>query len=265
MKKLLIILAALLGFFAIVGVVVVAIVGVFFLTGGLVETADAFFVDVAAGNMDGAWSHLSPDFQAVTTREEFEAYIATSGLADYQSASWNSRQVRNNTGELEGSITTPGGEIPLKMTFVRAGSDWKIQLIEKEASGIAEPEPQLPPLAQCAELVQTTTRDFAAAVNNKDFTDFHATVAREFQEEWSPERFAETFSVFIEQEIDLSVLEGMEPIFTTDPGLAADGTLHLEGYFPSEPSRAHFAYNYVHRPDGWKLLGLDINIKPIEE
>lgn len=251
---------------AIVVVIVLAVAAVFFLTGGIVETADAFFKEVAAGNMDGAWNQLSGEFKESTTKADFEAFLTDSTLAEYESASWNNRSITTNTGELEGTVTTSKGPIPIKITFVKDAGEWKIQYIEREPTGIANAvEVSIPTLEASAELVKTTTSDFAAAVNNKDFTEFHATIAKEFQEKLSPEQFAEVFAVFIDQEIDLSVLEDLEPAFTTDPALTADGTLLLEGYFPSTPSRTHFSYTYVKRPDGWKLLGLDVNIKPIEE
>lgn len=251
---------------AFVVLVVVSIAAVFFFTGGIVETADTFFKEVAAGNMDGAWNHLSADFKESTPRPEFEAFLRDSSLVDYESASWTNRSITASSGSLEGTVTTSDGTIPIKITFVKDAGEWKIQFIEKEASGIAsEVEVPIPSLEESAELVKTTTSDFAAAVNNNDFTEFHATVAQEFQEQLSPEKFAEVFATFIDQEIDLSVLEDMEPAFTSDPGLSADKTLLLEGYFPSTPMRTYFSYTYVKRPAGWKLLGLDVNIKPIKE
>lgn len=245
---------------------VAIVVAVFFFTGGIVETADAFFQQVAEGNMDEAWTHLSADFKESTPRDELEAFLEDSSLAEYESASWNNRRVTPDTGTLEGTVKTPEGRIPITISFVKEDDGWKIQSIEKEPTGIAQSaEVSVPTLEESAALVKATTQEFAAAINNEDFSEFHKNIAVEFQEKLSPEEFAEVFAVFIEQEIDLSGLENLEPVFTSDPGLAADGTLHLEGYFPSTPSRTHFSYTYVHREEGWKLLGLDVNIKPIKE
>lgn len=251
---------------AFISVVVCAgIIGMaFYMTSGIVDTADSFFQQVAAGNIDEAWTHVSKEFKESTSREEFEAFLEQSSLDEYQSATWNNRQVTNDEGTLEGTIKTPDGSIPLTLTLVKGDDGWKIQAIELADSGIVnQSQASVPTLEESAALVKATTQEFALAVNNKDFTDFHKNLAVEFQEELSPEQFAEVFAVFIEQEIDLTVLEDLEPVFTADPGVAADGMLHLEGYFPSEPSRTHFSYNYVYRDDGWKLLGLDVNIKPI--
>lgn len=251
---------------AIVVAAVMAIFAVFYFTGGIVETADAFFHEVAAGDVDGAWDYVSSDFKASTTRGEFEAFLTESSLSEYQSATWSNRQVTTDSGFLEGAVVTPSGRIPIKISFVKGPDGWKIQRIEKEPSGIAKPsDVSLPTLAESADLVKATTRDFAAAVNQKDFADFHAGVSAELQEQATPEEFAEVFATFLDQEIDLSVLEGMEPLFTTAPAMAADGTLHLEGYFASTPSRTYFSYTYIKQPEGWKLLGINVNVRPVEK
>ena len=114
-------------------------------------------------------------------KKNSKRFLKDSSLAEYESASWSSRSVTTNTGELEGTVTTAQGPIPIKITFVKDADGWKIQYIEREPTGIAnEVDVTIPTLEESAELVKTTTSDFAAAVNNKDFTEFHATIAKEF-------------------------------------------------------------------------------------
>ena len=250
----------------LVAIVVIGITAVFYLTSGAVDTADAFFTEVAAGNFSAARNFLSEEFKATTSAAELEAFLSKSSLLDYNEANWHNRSIENNTGSLEGEIITQsGGSIPLKMDFVKESDAWKILFIEKQNAGIAtSSESVIPTKAESAELLRGTTREFGQALNNRDFSDFHAGLASEFQDKFSPDELMETFGTFIEQEIDLTLLEQYEPMFTLEPALSSEGVLQLEGYFPTTPSRTHFSYTYVVRSGSWKLLGINVDLKPVE-
>lgn len=263
MKKVLLVLGA----FVAVGVLVLGIV--FYATSGAVKAADSFFRAVAAGDLEDAKTYLAEGFKASTPDDELMAFLEGSGLAGYRESDWGGRSVDTSSGKLTGKvITESGASIPLTITFVREGGEWKIYHIQREGVGldaVAAEEVKLPSRAEASQLVKTTTMEFALAVNARDLTPLHAGSAREFQEQVSIDQLHESFAPFLEQEIDLTVLEGYEPMFTTDPAMSAEGVLRLEGYFPTNPSRAHFKYSYVHRDDRWQLLAINVNLKPIEE
>lgn len=263
MKKALIILGS------IAGAVVLILATVFYATSGAVDTADSFFKSAAAGDMETAGTYLAEGFRSETSDEELARFLEGSGLLDYQEADWGGRSVDTSSGKLTGKvITRSGGSIPLTITFVREGGEWKIYHIQREGSGVEvtqQAEAPLPSRAEAAALVKATTQEFALAVNAKDMSDFHANLAREFQEQVSLDALHEIFAPFLTQDIDLTVLQDFEPMFTSDPALSAEGVLHLEGYYPTTPSRAYFDYTYVHRDDRWQLLGINVNVTPAEE
>ncbi|TWU25573.1 hypothetical protein [Bythopirellula polymerisocia] len=262
MKKTLVVIG---GLFVLL---VVAIFGIFFITSGIVKTADDFFQQVSDGNFKKSRDFLAEEFKAATSPEEFEVFLTESALIDFKEASWNSRSVANGSGELEGVVLTKsGGSIPVQMSFVKELGAWKIYAIQKKGAGLnaaATEDVPIPTKAEAAVLIKDTTRDFAAAINSKDYTQFHADLAKEFQEQVPLEKFNEIFSVFIESEVDLSVLENLQPMFTAEPALSAEGVLLLEGYFASKPSRVKFSYKYVLRGTKWELLGIVVNIEPID-
>ncbi|QEG34152.1 hypothetical protein [Bythopirellula goksoeyrii] len=262
MKKLLAVVGILLALIA------VGIFCVFFITSGIVETADGFFQQVAGGNIVESRDYLAEEFKAATTQDELKTFLTESTLVDFKEASWNSRSVANGSGELEGTVLTKtGGSIPLKISFVKESGAWKIYGIQKKDAGLnteATNDVAIPTKAEAAVLIKETTQDFAAAINAKDYTQFHAGLSREFQEQVPLEKFNEIFSVFIDSAVDLSVLEKLEPMFTAEPAMSAEGVLALEGYFPSKPSRVKFSYKYVWRDKKWELLGINVDIEPVD-
>lgn len=261
-KKILLVLGLFVAF--IVGVIVLA----FTLTTGLVRVADTFFADVANGDLEQARTHLSEEFRAGTSLEDLKLFLDKTSLGGYREATWNHRSIENSLGELQGDVVTQdGGVVPLVVKFVKENGDWKIYSLDKPSAGVSQAAPEeasLPSREEAAELVQQTTRDFAAAINANDFSSLHAQTAHEFQEQISLEKMAEIFGEFVEQKIDLSPLENLEPLFTTDPAVTAGGEMLLEGYYPSTPSRAYFTYRYIWRDKKWQLLGLNVNLKNTE-
>ncbi|HKJ18765.1 MAG TPA: hypothetical protein VJ984_15530 [Xanthomonadales bacterium] len=262
MKKLLVIIL-------VIGVVAGAgFAAVFYATSAAVETADSFFKSVAQGDMDTASTYLAEGFTSETTEEELLQFLESSGLTDYKEADWGGRSVDTSSGKLIGKVITNSGRtIPLTLTFVREEGDWKIYYIQRESAGLASTPSAaaLPDRAESAEIVQATTADFARAVNAKDLSEFHGNSSTEFQEQVSLETFNEGFSSFLNSDIDLTVLQNHQPMFTVEPAISADGVLQLQGYYDTRPSRATFEYKYVYRKDGWELLGIGFNITPVED
>ena len=263
MKKALLVLGSL----AAVVTLVLAIV--FIATSGAVETADSFFRAAAAGDLDGAKKHLAEGFKSSTSDADLKAFLEGAGLLDYRESEWGGRSVDTSSGKLTGRVLTEsGGSIPLTVTFVREDGEWKIYHIQREEAGLetayAE-EVRLPSRAEASQLVKATTQEFALGVNARDLSPLRTLASQQFQQQVSLEQLHENFAPFLTQDIDLTVLQDYKPMFTTDPGLSAEGVLRLEGYFPTTPSRAYFKYSYVSRDGDWQLLGINFNVTPIEE
>lgn len=263
MKKILIILGS------VVSAIVLIVASVFYATSGAVETVDTFFAEVAADDLEGAKRHLSEGFKASTSDQQLAAFLEGSGLLDYRESDWGGRSVDTSSGTLTGKvITNSGGTIPVTVTFVREDGAWKIYHIQTETAGIdptVAEQVRVPSRSEASEIVHATTQEFARAANAGDLGPIHESAALEFKEQISLEQLHENFAPFLDQEIDLTVLQNYEPMFTTDPALSAEGVLRLEGYFPTTPSRAHFSYTYVHRDDRWQLLGINISLREAGE
>lgn len=258
MKKILVILVA------IIVIALFAVYLVFRMTGGLTETAEAFFSAVGAQDLEKAYGYTAAEFRAHTPFEDFQAYLQRSALSDYRSASWSSRSVSGGKGELEGTIRTAGGgAVPLKLTLVKEAEGWRILSIQKAAAGIVgETESGgLPGSEVTIALVRNTLQDFALAVNRRNFDRFYANISNLWQGQISAEKLAEIFRTFSDQQIDLTVLQGMQPVFDREPEINEQKILLLQGHYDTQPSVTRFTLKYIFEPPAWKLMGINVEVK----
>ena len=260
---------------ALGGAAVVAVV--FWATAALPDAADAFFKKLAAKDYIGALALTTANFQASTSSAALAEFASSNGLDRYASASWSSRSIESGTGTLRGSLSlTDGGVVPISVVLVKTQGQWLIQNVEKSAAGLTtsapttRPEaatkaddPPAPPLPSANEqraLVRATLIAFAQSVNADDFSILHETLATPFQEQISAEQLRDSFAEFVDEQIDLTVLEPLTPELDAQSGFDEDGALLLVGSFPTEPSKVGFNLRYVSEADHWRLLQINVKV-----
>ena len=117
--------------------------------------------------------------------------------------------------------------------------------------------------------LETLTRDslmaFNKAVQSEDFTGFHKQISQLWREQITPAKLKSIFGTFIEQEIDLSPIVGMEPVFDTPAAIDEDEVLVVQGHYPTRPSAVQFRLKYVNEKSAWKLVGIKVDVKPTSE
>jgi hypothetical protein len=260
---------------AVFGAIVVALV--FWMTSGLPRAADKFFTHIAANEYDAALAMTTPDFRASTDKAALEAFARSNGLDGYKSASWSSRSMDNSVGELEGTLTVAGGSIPIKVTLVKDDGEWHIQNVRKADAGMdvdsgsapsapaTEVDTTAPAAAPSAEeqqqLVAGTLSAFAESVNADDFSMLHGTGSTRFREQVSVDKLHETFAGFVEQKIDLSVLDTLTPGIDASSGIQPDGNLHLTGSYDTKPSGVHFDLLYELEDGQWSLININVKVE----
>ncbi len=116
----------------VLGVFGVALLAVVFgMTGGIVDTADAFFSAIEQEDYETAYSSLSEEFHGNTTIEELRAFAQESALAGYSESTWWERSVSGDEGFLDGEVQTKSGQcIPVSITLLKENDDWKIYQID---------------------------------------------------------------------------------------------------------------------------------------
>jgi hypothetical protein len=245
--------------------VIAAVTALFYLTGGMTDTANGFFAAVKHNDFNEARNYLAEDFKANTSENSLKEFIAKSAISNFKEASWSNRQISTGgKGELEGSITTEtGGVVPIKLTFVKENDTWKIFSLEKPPAGVqtAGLKPSPPQAADAIALVKKTMHNFIVSLEQKNMEHFRETSSQPLKNEFTTEQLNQAYKQIIESGTNLSVLENMEPVLSSDATIGEDGVLLLTGYYPTEPSKVHFKQKYIYEGVSWKPSGLSISIK----
>ena len=245
--------------------ITVLVISVFNMTSGLVDSADRFFLAIEQNDYQKAYDQLSQDFKASTDFQQFETFLQNTALVNYKSASWTSRSISDSIGELEGSVTTKdGGKVPVNIKLVEDKDQWKILSLTKEPAGLLTEAPDANPMPMQQELMHLLKKsmyEFALALNNKDFTDFHNNISRLWQSQTTKDQLYNAFKTFSDQDVDLTVLQNIDPVFSEKPYINENKLLILKGYYPSQPSVTYFELMYLYEHPEWKLASIDIQLK----
>lgn len=148
-----------------------------------------------------------------------------------------------------------GGAVYLTNANVAPNSATSTTLAKQDGTAI-------PDAATAQELALNTTLRFGEAINNRDLAGFRATTTEEFQQAFSLPAFEAAFAGFIQQRTNLLAVTGMRPVLTTRAPGAQAGSLHLAGWFPTQPSRLSFDYQYTREGPDWRLNGIDVKVQP---
>lgn len=244
------------------------------LTAGVTDSADKFFGLIKENKVQEAYSSTAKAFQAATTVDQFKAFITGTTLDKYASASWPSSSITNNTGHIEGSVTTSDkGVVPLTMDFVNEDGAWKVFSITPASTGktttsnsnaaaaaAVSTSTALPSEAEITTLTIKSMSDFADAIATEDFSALYGTVANVWKAQMTVSEFQETFKQFMVQKVDLSFVKTTAPVIAGAPTLDENKILKVEGTFTGTLTATYILKYYLE--DGvWKLVGIDVKAK----
>ncbi len=125
---------------------------------------------------------------------------------------------------------------------------------------------EVPSDEEMQDMVKKTLLDFNDALQKEDFTDFHKTISKVWQKQITPDKFKESFKMFIDGDTDLSPIKSMTANFTTAPAITKSGgakTLEAIGEYQTAPRLTTFDLKYIPEGKEWKLIGIELkaNIK----
>lgn len=258
---------------------------VFYLTSGVVESADRFLTTISQGNLPSAYRQTSLAFQQAQTEASFENVVRDLGLAEYQSASWHSRSVENNLGRLDGTIQLKsGGSTRLSLTLIHEDRTWRIQSMQgpplgatlesdlathgSSASTLSPPpdhgasEPDAgnvesqPSWGLVAPLVATHLTGLAQALESSDFTKFHAAVSKKWQSQITPDQFAAAFGALRAMPRDWSPADPAKLILDEPMVVDRNGILVVQGHLPHANRRLVFELKFIRDRTDWGLFGI---------
>lgn len=123
---------------------------------------------------------------------------------------------------------------------------------------------EVPTEPQLQELARTTILDFNDAIQRGDFTDFHRTMSKPFQQQASPAKLKEVFKAFVDAKIDFKEVRTLDASFSPAPAVESSTggrMLRLKGNYPTKPRRTNFELKYIPEGSDWKLIAIEINTK----
>ncbi|MBL8674239.1 MAG: hypothetical protein JNL07_05070 [Rhodospirillales bacterium] len=113
-------------------------------------------------------------------------------------------------------------------------------------------------------LIKNSLIGFNDAVQSGNFDVFHARLATPFRQQFTPEKLRQAFRSFSDQGIDIAPIAAQEPVMSEDPVIDGRGALLIRGYFATKPSRVSFSLDYLMSDGAWKLISINVRVRPDE-
>ena len=114
-------------------------------------------------------------------------------------------------------------------------------------------------------LIKTSLLTLNDANVTGDYTVLHAKLAKQFREQFSPDRLKQSFKPFADQRIDWKIVAARPPIATKEAQIDERGALILRGYFDASSTHVIYELDLLPSEGEWKPIKLNVNIKPVEQ
>ena len=257
-------LAALLGVVLCGGLIALIGGGVwslFALTQPVADGATDFLSLLGQGKTAEAYASAGGVLRAQGDEASFTAAVKQLGLTDYVSASWNNRHLNNQSGSVEGTVTTKSGSAPAKVDLEFEQGKWRVVGLQYGGRELADLlTAQLPPDEELGRMATEALKDLDEAVQGKDFTALHAKISDKWRQQVTAPQLQKFFQAFIDKGIVLAPAKDSIPQFDPPAAIDAKSVLVLEGNYQTGIAlKVHFKLEYIHEATGWKLSGIHVN------
>jgi hypothetical protein len=245
------------------GLGVLLIGRIFAWTQPVVDASEQFLALLGQEKIAQAYASSADGLRAQQDEVSFTGAVKQLGLTDYSSVSWHNRQIENQEGTAEGSVTTKsGGTKPVSLRLVQERGKWTVvgvryggvELATIKASSYGPAEPEL------ERMVAETLLGFNQAVLAKDFTAFYGNLSDVWKKQTNPERLRQIFQEFIDKNIDIGGIKDIKPRVAPVAGVSDKGVLVIAGRYPTQPSQVRFELKYANERGSWKLMGIAVSV-----
>ena len=166
---------------------------------------------------------------------------------------------------LVGRYPTTPTEVEFRLQYVNEKAAWKLLGIKVEVKPTSEPGGRVPSEREARALALESLLAFNRAVQAKNFTTFHRHIADVWRKQITPEQLRRAFAEFVEQDVDISQIADLQPVFDRVPGFDEDEFLLLKGYYPTAPNKVRFKLRYIQEAGQWQLINIAVNVSPDAE
>ena len=227
--------------------------------------ADRYLTALGDNSVSEAYRLTSSTFREEQGPEAFADVMEGVSIADHELMSWENRTLDHNRFNIyAGSLTTESGRtLPFIMEVVREDGEWRVQTLTGPGRQDVGPGAwfrQVPKDATLKGIARDTMLAFDAAVRDRDLRRFYDTMwtARTEISYW---KFEAVYQDFVDEEVDLSGVQGVQPEFVDPPKLerTSSGTLLVvNGRFDAEGGQVPFTFRYKYQHPIWRLFNINV-------
>jgi hypothetical protein len=163
---------------------------------------------------------------------------------------------------LKGHYPTQPNKVTFDLTYIYESSAWRLLGLNVKATPFVANTGKMPTDKELNTLALDSLLLFNAAIQTKSFENFYGKIAKLWQKEATPEQLLEIFQSFIDKEINIASIAKLAPTFEGTPTVNEDGLLVIKGSYPTQPSKVVFQLKYVYEDENWKLVGINVQVKP---
>ncbi|HVK15778.1 MAG TPA: hypothetical protein VM533_02455 [Fimbriiglobus sp.] len=249
------------GLLAGLGVLIVG--GTFALTRPVVDASEQFLDLLGQGRVAEAYASAADGLRSQHDEALFSGAVRQLGLTDYTSVSWHSRQIENQEGIAEGTVTTRSGDTrSVSVRLVRERDRWAVVGVRYggvELASVQSPPP-VPSEAESERMAAETLLGFNRAVRDQDFTALYSTLSEVWKKETTPKQLQATFQEFLDKEIDIAPIKDVKPRLAPPPAVNDKGVLVIAGRYPTQSPQVGFELKYARERGGWKLMAISVSV-----
>jgi hypothetical protein len=165
---------------------------------------------------------------------------------------------------LEGYYPTTPLQVHFNLKYIYEYPEWRlfgIYVTVKPPEKTEAQQKEVPPMNELITMTNNAVMALGIAINNDDFSGFYNSISQLWQNQTNANELRNIFKQFIEQNIDLTTIKNVTPVYSDKPQLNKDGWLILKGYYPAKPYTVHFELNFIYEYPKWKLVGISINTR----
>ena len=137
--------------------------------------------------------------------------------------------------------------------------------INVQAAPSVENTGEVPTSKEVRKLALDSLLLFNVAIQTKSFDNFYTKISQLWQKEITPEELLRIFRSFAEQNVNIALIVKEQPDFDEAPTVNNDGILVLKGSYPTQPNKVFFELKYVFEDESWKLVGINVQVKPASD
>ena len=161
---------------------------------------------------------------------------------------------------LNGHYETRPSVVQFRLKYLNEESQWKLVGIKVDVKPANEPAGKIPSRREARVLALESLLAFNRAVQAKNFATFHRQIADVWRKQTTPAELRKAFASFIEQEVDIAPIAGLQPVFDPAPGFDENNFLLLKGYYPTKPNKVGFKLRYIQEDGQWQLVNIAVNV-----